>query len=243
MVTAIAGVGTPEDLWRPFLAGLALPRLGLTTVPHRTVVVAPHPDDEILGVGGLLALLAAAGTRVDLLAVTDGEASHPGGSVGPPGLGPRRVAETLAALDVLGVGADVRRLRRPDGGGQALEQPVVDALRLEPGTWLLGPWATDGHPDHEAVGRGCVRVAERDGARLLGYPVWMWHWASPADPLVPWARALQVDLPPALQATKARAVAAFRTQILPLGPEPADAAVLPPNVLERFTRPFEVVFS
>jgi GlcNAc-PI de-N-acetylase len=42
------------------------------------VVVAAHPDDEVLGVGGTIAILAAAGARLRLIAVTDGEGSHPG---------------------------------------------------------------------------------------------------------------------------------------------------------------------
>ena len=243
MAGVIEGAGTPEAMWRPFLISLGLPELALDPAPERAVVVAPHPDDEVLGVGGLLALLAAAGTRVEVLSVTDGEASHPGGSISPHALAVVRAAETIAALTALGLRADVRGLHLPDGGRETLERPVVDALRLAPGTWLLGPWSGDGHPDHEAVGRGCADVAERDGARLLAYPVWAWHWACPADPRVPWDRAVAVSLPPAVRASKAGAIAEFRTQIRPLGPDPADRPVLPPQVLERFTRPWEVLFS
>ncbi|MGI8535863.1 MAG: PIG-L deacetylase family protein [Mycobacteriales bacterium] len=242
-MTEIDGRGTPEREWQPFLDSLELPPLALDPAPARAVVVAPHPDDEVLGVGGLLTLLHAVGTRLDVLCVTDGEASHPGGSVSPEALAPRRVAETDAALAVLGVRAGVRRLQLPDGGREALEQPVADALRLEPGTWLLGPWAGDGHPDHEAVGRGCARAVERDGARLLAYPVWAWHWACPGDPRVPWKRALQVGLPPDLRLAKARAVAEFVTQVQPLGPAPADATILLPHMLEHFARPYEVVLT
>jgi LmbE family N-acetylglucosaminyl deacetylase len=45
------------------------------------------------------------------------------------------------------------------------------------------------------------------------------------------------------RAAKAAAIAAFRSQIAPLGPAEADAAILPPYVLARFARPFEVVFA
>ncbi len=242
MVERIAGTGTPESAWQPYLRSLTLPALAVTPAPSRAVVVAPHPDDEVLGVGGLLAVLAAAGTQVDLLAVTDGEASHPGGSVPPPELARRRRAETCAALDALAVPARVRHLHLPDGGRDALTEPVAEALALRPGDWLLGPWIADGHPDHEAVGRACVRAAERDGARLLGYPVWTWHWAAPGDPRVPWATAVQVTWPPEVSVRKAAAIAAFGTQIAPLGQAPADAPVLPPNVLDRFARPYEVLF-
>lgn len=39
------------------------------------------------------------------------------------------------------------------------------------------------------------------------------------------------------------AIAAFPSQIAPLGPAPDDAAILPPHVLARFTRPFEMLFA
>lgn len=242
-MSAIDGAGTDERAWLPFLEALAPARLDLPPAPAAAVVVAPHPDDEILGVGGLLALLVAAGTRVEVLAVTDGEASHPGGSVSSRELARLRVAETIAALSALGLQPGVRRLGLADGGRESLEDPVVETLRLDPGCWLLGPWVGDGHPDHEAVGRACQRVAARDGARLLAYPVWAWHWAVPGDPRLPWARALRVDLPRHVRAAKAAALAEFATQIRPLGPRPADVPVLPPSVLARFARPWEMVFS
>ena len=236
----IHGAGTPEQTWLPWLDGLDLPQLDLTRPPARAVVVAPHPDDEVLAVGGLLALLS--GTPVHLVAVTDGEASNPGGSLPPRELAARRVLETRAALAALGVPARVERLALPDGAAGDLEQPVLDALDLAPGDWLLGPFAHDGHPDHEAVGRACARAADRDGARLLAYPVWAWHWAQPADPRLPWSRALRVDLPQAVRQAKRRAVDAFETQVRAAGPLPEDAPVLPPAVLSRFDRPWETVF-
>ena len=71
--------GTAEAAWRPVAAGQPWPGWPLDLAGRtRLVVCAAHPDDEVLGVGGLLALLAAAGAQLHLLAATDGEASHPG---------------------------------------------------------------------------------------------------------------------------------------------------------------------
>lgn len=243
MVSLIEGRGTSEQVWQPFLASLGLPELPCVPVPQRVVVVAPHPDDEILAVGGLLTLLARAGASVEVVAVTDGEASHPGGSVAPAALSRIRAAETLAALEALGEPVEVRRLGLPDGGRDELELPVSQALRLQPGTWLVGPWEGDGHPDHEAVGRACKQSAVRDGARWLSYPVWAWHWATPDQSDLPWQRAAQVRLPEDVRSSKAAAIRAFASQTAPLGPLREDAAVLPPEVLDRFARPFEVVFT
>jgi LmbE family N-acetylglucosaminyl deacetylase len=237
----IEGSGTSEHEWLPFLTGL--PAFPLAPLPSRVVVVAPHPDDEVLGVGGLTALLAEAGVPVRIISVTDGEASHPGASVGPDVLAALRRAETATAVAALGVAAPVEHLHLPDGGCGALVEPLLDALDLDPSSWLIGPWSGDGHPDHEAVGRACEQVAGRDGARLVSYPVWAWHWARPPAPDLPWSRAHRLQLPRDVQVRKERAMAAFVSQTRPLGPLPEDAPVLPPQVLARFRRPYEVVFA
>jgi LmbE family N-acetylglucosaminyl deacetylase len=58
--------------------------------------VAAHPDDEVLGAGGLISMLAASRARLRLVAVTNGERSHQGhGS--PAALARRRTTETVAA--------------------------------------------------------------------------------------------------------------------------------------------------
>ncbi|MCM4084608.1 PIG-L deacetylase family protein [Paractinoplanes hotanensis] len=238
MVRPIAGEGTAEQTWAAWPAMAQWPVLPLDATDP-PLIVAPHPDDEILGLAGLMAMLDAA----ELIAVTDGEASHPRSTVHTqPELAAIRRAETAEALRRLGLGdAPVTRLGQPDG--KVDEDALAAALtgRLAPGRWCLSTWREDGHPDHEAVGRAAARACEATGAVLLEYPIWAWHWATPGDPRVPWHRAHRVELSPAAQAAKAAAVAAFPSQIAPLGPEPGDAAILPPHVLARFARPFEVV--
>lgn len=232
-MTAIEGDGTPEAEWGPFLDRLDPPELVLPDGP--LTLVAPHPDDEVLACGGMLFNAAGSGRAVRVIAVTDGEASNPGGSVSPAELARRRIVESGTALAILGVPAP-RRLGHPDGGAASLEDPVA-ALPLT-GT-VLAPWTGDGHPDHEAVGRGCLRT----GATVLAYPVWTWHWATPGDPRVPWSRARRVTLSGPARAAKAAAVDAFASQVRLLGPLPADAPVLTPATLARFARPYEIVFA
>ncbi len=252
MVTAIEGSGTGEDIWRGWSAPAAWPVLDPAAVPD-LVVVAPHPDDEVLGVGGLLVLLEnrpgsraedRVERRVEIVAVTDGEASHPGSTaLAPADLAPLRRRETAAALAALGSTATVLHLGQPDG--QVDEVALTDVLvdRLAPGSWCLATWRGDGHPDHEAVGRAAAAACAAVGARLLEYPVWTWHWALPDDPQVPWDRALRIDLPEGVAAAKRAAAAEFGSQVRPLGPDPADRAVLPPHVLARLLRGHEVVFG
>ena len=102
-MNAIDAPGTREDTWRawPGLAQLSPGRLGS---PASVVVLAAHPDDEVLGAGGLLSLLASVGIRIRLVAVTDGEASHRG-QADPGDLIMRRCNERAAALRELGASA------------------------------------------------------------------------------------------------------------------------------------------
>ncbi|MFG1928399.1 PIG-L deacetylase family protein [Cryptosporangium sp. NPDC048952] len=247
MVTPlIHGVGTPEETWQSWPT--SWPLLDLPDTPP--LVVAPHPDDEILGAGGLIARLAtgrpttghAAG--VEVVAVTDGEASHPGSTVySRAELAARRRDETDEALRRLGLDAPtIHHLGHPDGH---VDEPALTAALTEllnPGRWCLASWRGDGHPDHEAVGRAAAKACADTGAHLVEYPIWTWHWAEPGDPRVPWNRCRRLPLAEAERAAKRHALTAFVTQVHPLGPRPEDAPILPPHVLARFDRPTEVFF-
>jgi LmbE family N-acetylglucosaminyl deacetylase len=238
----ISGAGTPETLWRPWLDARPWPALDLDSLGGRRVVVlAAHPDDEVLGVGGLLSALAARGSDIVAFWATDGEASHPRSrAIEPEQLSGLRREESQRALAALGVVPERSVvLGLPDGGmaGQlpALRSAIHDLV--EPDDVVLAPWRLDAHPDHEAVGEVAAEVA----TTLLEYPIWMWHWALPDDSRVPWSRLRTVAVPDL--AGKARAIDAFDTQVRPIGPEPADAAILPPHVVVRFVRPFELVLT
>ena len=73
-------------------------------LPGPVWVVAPHPDDEALGCGALLAALAQARREVWALLLTDGGFSHPASQLYPRSrLSATRLAEWRAGLSVLGV--------------------------------------------------------------------------------------------------------------------------------------------
>jgi LmbE family N-acetylglucosaminyl deacetylase len=112
-------------------------------------VVAAHPDDEVLGVGGTMASLAAAGARLRLIAVTDGEASHPDSD--PAAVALTRTAESEAALCLLGAQeAEVVRLKLPDSRsrGRAHRPPAgaVRRVRRLPGTMGKGTHTSTMNP-------------------------------------------------------------------------------------------------
>ncbi|QCQ90956.1 PIG-L deacetylase family protein [Rhodococcus sp. SGAir0479] len=232
-------VGTPEDHWS---GHTRFRHLDVHECPA-LVVVAPHPDDEVLGVGALASELADRAVPVTVVSVTDGEASHPGSpTLSPADLAVRRRAESDRAASRLGLAPPVR-CGLPDGAVAAHEDELAERIRahLAPGTWCAAPLRTDGHPDHEAAGRAAARAAHEAGAVLLEYPIWLWHWAVPGDPAVPWDRARTFPLTRHRLQAKQSAVAEFATQITDLSDDPADRAILPPHVLARLLRDHETV--
>lgn len=233
--------GTDERSWAAWPWLSTLPGAGLAGLAsvRSAVLVAAHPDDEVLGAGGLISVLAASRARLRLVAVTDGERSHRG-RASPAALARRRTAETGSALRALGArAAEVVRLGLPDSGLASREDELTAALSplLAGFDLCLAPWERDKHPDHDAAGRAARRAAP---AVVYYYPVWMWHWASPADPRVPWDRALRIPLPPRAAARKRAAISCFASQTQDrgngLGP------VLSPGVIAHFTRAMEVLF-
>lgn len=107
------------------------------------------------------------------------------------------------------------------------------------GRWCAATWRGDGHPDHEAVGRAAAAAAARTGAVLVEYPVWMWHWARPGDPAVPWSRARRISLTDRALESKSAAVQCFPSQTRPTQD---GYTVLPPTVVARALAVGEVVF-
>jgi len=221
--------------------------LSLVPPGARAVIVAPHPDDEVLGCGGMLQLLAAAGRQLQLISVTDGSASHPGSERWPvERLSVVRPQESAEALRRLGV--PLHRMKWLRGGFSdsqvAADEPSLVAFierHLRPGDVVFSTWCEDGHCDHEAAGRASIEAARRVGATCHELPVWTWHWASPEDASVPWQRARKILLSPEQVARKRHAVHAFASQ-LEGDPQAGLQPVLAPYVLDRLLQPFEVVF-
>jgi LmbE family N-acetylglucosaminyl deacetylase len=236
--------GTPVPVWLTALDSGPLPPLDLTRCPG-LVVVAPHPDDETLGLGATTAQLVASGVDVQVVSVSDGGDAQPDAtSWDRTRLETIRRYELLRAAGVLGLPPPVS-LGLPDGRLADHEQRLAGLLAdildcAAPGTWCAATWRGDGHPDHEAVGRAAAKACAHTGSTLLEYPVWMWHWASPADPAVPWDRAHSVRVSGWALDRKRHAAQCFRSQLQPIGTD--KAPVLPAFVLQRLLAVGEVVF-
>lgn len=227
-------LGTPAEEWSASRRCRATHRLVAPEAP-RVVVVAPHPDDEVLGAGGLVRELHDRGIGVVIVAVTDGEASHAGSPESGPDIRSIRTEESALALRRLGIAdASVERLGIPDGqvtpNTERLEAELVRILR--PTDLCLSPWERDGHPDHDACGRAVLNVRSAVGNGVLQYLVWALHWADPEGDDLPWGECRRYQLSQRTSRQKLRATLAFRSQIRPAGAG-REAPVLPLEVLRR----------
>ena len=244
----IPDASTPEVEWRPWLDARLSPPIDPMSPAFsatRLVVVAPHPDDEVLACGGLVVARRAVGKEVVVVAVTDGEASHPGDPAwSRDRLAAARRGESGRGLARLGVdAAAVVRLGLPDSAvalhASSLQNAVGNLLRR--GDAVVTTWRFDGHPDHEATGAGCASVCAELKLALLEAPVWMWHWSTPRDERVPWHRLHRFALTPAWRQAKREAVDAHATQLAPRAR--GEAPVLGDAILERAERDAEYFFA
>lgn len=237
--------GTSEAHWAPVLADIPTLELdSLFAANARFVVVAPHPDDEVLACGGLLAAHIDRGGRAAVIAVTDGEASHrDSGTWTPHKLASARRAESDRGLRALGVSSDaIIRLGMPDGGLRNPAHALSNALKnlLKPHDVVVSTWRLDGHPDHEAVGLATEAACAEVGAACVHAPVWMWHWSHRGDARVPWHRLRRFALEPNVYEKKRVALAMHVTQLTPRSP--TTGPVLDPLILERAARDAEYFF-
>ncbi|MEO6125789.1 MAG: PIG-L family deacetylase [Ilumatobacteraceae bacterium] len=223
--------GTAPTAWQPVVE--ALPLWQLQPQRHRrVVVVAPHPDDETLGVGGLIADASSAGMDILVISLTDGEAAFT-----EVGLGERRHHELKAAMECLAPVAalTIERVGLPDGGLTDRHEQIAAAItdRLQRGDLVFAPLSCDGHPDHDAVG-AVVESLVRDDIDVCFYPIWSWHWHQPSTSVIGVSGRRSV-MSPAAAAAKAAALECYRSQTA------GDDPILPDHFRGRFDSPFEVI--
>jgi len=174
----------------------------------RVLLFAPHPDDEVAGPGGTLALHRAAGDPVRVVIATDGVSGDPDQRFDPASYTTMRRAESTAGLHEVAVD-DVAFWGFPDNcvlSAADVERGVLAAVaeleRSRPDLVYL-PWQREGHPDHHAL-HGIVTAAMERVAfagLALGYEVW--------NAMVP---EVIVDVTPVVE-QKRRAMQAHHSQL------------------------------
>ncbi len=152
------------------------------------LVIGPHPDDQELGLGGTIALLARQGHRVTILDLTNGEPTP----YGSPEIRAREAeAARLALCPPSGVGHPVERVRLDLPNRQATHSiesrhRVAGVVRAVQAEIVFNLQGEDAHPDHVAAHRivedarfdaKLTKIAmPGDQGRPPIYPRWMFHY-------------------------------------------------------------------
>ncbi len=208
-------------------------------------VIAPHPDDEALGCGGLIALARDAGRAVTVVVVTDGGGSHPYSTqFSRDGIVRLRNRELRSGLSVLGLDeAAIVTLGFPDGrlgelSVEALEHAIVAALAHRDVQTLFATSADDPHPDHRRVYEASARAATRLGASLWRYPIrapMVRDWLSKPD-------TLRLSIEAALE-RKTAAIACHASQLGTLITDDHTGFCMNRDDIEAHGRPYELFRS
>ena len=210
------------------------------------VVLAPHPDDESLGCGALLAH-AFAHRGAHVICMTDGCASHPGSLDWPAARlsAKRRIELDIAVACLGGTTANATWLGHPDGWLGAQDQTVI-ALRIAAICRVLGArhlFATaeqDHHEDHKST----ARIARQVSAILprvthFAYPVWSRHDDPDLMARVSCHRPVSID-PYIARTVKRAAISSHATQLGHLVRDDPAGFVLDPAFIDMFVDTPEV---
>jgi LmbE family N-acetylglucosaminyl deacetylase len=145
---------------------------------RNVLVLAPHPDDEIIGCGGTLHRLIQAGAKVTAIHATDGSDSA------ALSFRPDNERQTVRLREAESVGRRIgfekmefwREDNRAFGYRPELVERLVTSIESLQPALIFTPFVTDFHPDHQTLNRilsDALRSARilLDGS-VLSYEVW-----------------------------------------------------------------------
>lgn len=158
-------------------ASLRYPETWLVPPAGPALVVAPHPDDETIGCGGVIALHRRRGDAVHVVVASDGERGDPEGRhpAGAAYVALRR-DECRQAARVLGVAPPVfLGLADQAIDAAALERRLGEILATVRPAAVYHPVVPEMHPDHHVVGTAVRRAAVRcrPAVRTFAYETWV----------------------------------------------------------------------
>jgi LmbE family N-acetylglucosaminyl deacetylase len=227
----------------------ALPFAGLEILGAGGVtILAPHPDDEVLGTGGLIAACLGAGLPVYVIILTDGAGSHPNSRrFSRPRLVELRREECRNGLGRLGLEPDkisyfdLPDTKAPTSGAEfvAAAARLEEAIRRNGTTSLFVTWDKDPHFDHFAAARMAQAVGKtRPELLIWHYPIWGWLLPRSKRIERPAPEGFSLDITPWLDRKRA-AIACHASQLTPLIDDDPDGFMLTPRQLARFRGPTE----
>ena len=237
----------PQDLYdAPFLNSS-----GIATDIGPSIFFAPHPDDESLGCGGMIAMLRAAQVPVTVVFMTSGSASHPNSKEYPAKkLAKTREQEAQAACAALGVEDEkVFFLHRQDSQMpfllnseySKLKSDIAAIVEQSERNTVFVPWRRDPHGDHIASTKVILETLKEHKipVQIVEYPVWLWkngkphHWPD-GDNVQPFRLNIS-----SVKNKKEKAIFCHQTQTSKLIADDPEGFILTPDLLEPFLGDYE----
>lgn len=155
---------------------------------EKALIISPHPDDEVMGCGGMLAMCTTLGKKTNVLFITNGEASHKDCcAVSLSEISAQREKSALEANMALGVTAsDLQFLKWQDGAipldGHSdfiqLTEIIAAAIKQFKPDVVFCPHPFEGWSDHvaaEQLTRAALKILKHERIpKLYHYCVWFW---------------------------------------------------------------------
>ncbi len=219
-----------------------------------TLVLAPHPDDESLGCGGLIQYLINQNSPVLVCFVTSGGASHPNSIKFPPSrLAKIREQEAIAACEILGLDASkILFLRESDSKLKTLTSDQNKEISLKLAKVLMEnkistlvlPWRRDPHSDHRAsfkLGENAIAMLDQD-IQLIEYPIWLWKNSIENDwPILDEVEIFRLEISDILSKKK-QAIFAHQSQTSTLIDDDLNGFTFNEDLLSPFLTNYEYFF-
>jgi len=212
------------------------------------LIIAPHPDDEVLGCGGLINRLCENGNPPYIAILTHGEASHAGCClIDSTELGIKRIELARNADSILGVPLDnIKILNYKDGAvpqhdeGGALCQYIK---LIKPEIVLIPHWG-EGWLDHVNVA-SLISDYIDNNMEVYEYCVWSWYYVMWAGNFglakLSWDKANVIKLNKEERTIKESALKEYLTPIADCG-KPY-SGVLPSQLIKSGNSDIELYFK
>ena len=151
-----------------------------------TIIIAPHPDDDVLGAGGTMAATSGQGKGIFSVYITDGRGSPRRDlSISDEAMAARREKEARSALQAVGAaGAFFLQKRSEDLAGEAgkeTEKELAEIFRYMQPEEVFLPAPYERHRTHQRCTRLSIDALRRVGdlkTTLLGYSLWGSFWGE-----------------------------------------------------------------
>lgn len=242
MISKIKEIARKLLLWRLEVKA----RAAAVFAPQgRVLILAPHPDDEVFGCGGLIVRLCAAHRPPHVVVLTGGGGSLQGhGNIPESDVKDARRILTRRAMDALGLPDNNLHLLDfkdglvaecfAQGNYRKLIMQLIDDVAPDV---ILVPHHGEGWPDHLTTREIGLELGPK-GAEIWEYCVWFWYYMQRR---IDWTDSGVIKMTDAEIELKHKAIEIYHSALAPCG-KPW-IGVLPPLFINANSRPRELYFK